>query len=504
MTDTRIKSIVIVGGGTAGWMTAAACSKLLGGQCSIRVIESEEIRTVGVGEATVPHLKRFNNVLEFNEIDFVKKTQGTFKLGIQFENWARIGDSYVHGFGTIGHDYGLLPFHQYWLKMFLAGEAGPIGDYSLNTLASVRGKFMASADDVPATSPLANIAYAYHFDAGLYALYLRNYAEARGVVRTEGKIVQTLLRESDGFVDAVVLDSGEKVHGELFVDCSGFRGLLIEQALHTGYEDWSHWLPCDRAIAVSGEKVIPSTPYTRAIAHKAGWQWCIPLQHRTGDGHVFCSRYISDDEATATLINNLAGKPMNEPRVLKFVTGRRKKFWNKNVVAIGLSSGFLEPLESTSIYWIQSAIARLMNLFPERDFSPVVIDRFNTQSIFEFERIRDFLILHYKATERTDSPFWDYCRTMSIPASLEDNIRLFRDSGRFFREGEEMFAITSWVQVLLGQRILPRTYHPLVDAIPEREIRGLVSGVRQVVDNCVGAMPEHQAFIDRYCKAPVP
>jgi tryptophan halogenase len=502
MSDRRIRNIVIVGGGTAGWMTAAACSKILGNQCAVRVIESEEIRTVGVGEATVPHIKRFNNVLEFDEVEFVKKTQGTFKLGIQFENWARIGDSYVHGFGTIGHDYGLLPFHQYWLKLFLAGEVPDIGEYSLNTLAAVRGKFMASANDMPATSPLANIAYAYHFDAGLYALYLRSYAEARGVRRTEGKVVQTLLREPDGFVEAIVLESGERVDGELFIDCSGFRGLLIEQALHTGYEDWSHWLPCDRAIAVSGEKVKPSSPYTRAIAHQAGWQWCIPLQHRTGDGHVFCSRYISDDEATDTLIRNLAGKPMNEPRVLKFVTGRRKKFWNKNVVAIGLSSGFLEPLESTSIYWIQSAIARLMSLFPDRDFSPVVIDRFNTQSIFEFERIRDFLILHYNATERSDTPFWDYCRTMSIPESLQENIRLFRDSGRFFREGEEMFAITSWVQVLLGQRILPRGYHPLVNQIPDRELRGLVGAARQVVDNCVGAMPDHQAFIDRYCKAP--
>ncbi|HEU4664552.1 MAG TPA: tryptophan halogenase family protein [Dokdonella sp.] len=504
MTDRSIRSIVIVGGGTAGWMTAAACSKILGRSVSIRVVESEEIRTVGVGEATVPHLKRFNNVLEFDEIDFVKRTQGTFKLGIRFENWARIGDAYVHGFGTIGHDYGLLPFHQYWLKLFLAGEAADIGEYSLNTLASARGKFMASASDMPPTSPLANIAYAYHFDAGLYALYLRNYAEARGVVRTEGRIVRTLLREPDGFVDAVVLESGEKVQGELFVDCSGFRGLLIEQALHTGYEDWSHWLPCDRAIAVSGEKVQPSTPYTRAIAHGAGWQWCIPLQHRTGDGHVYCSRYLSDDEATATLLGNLGGRPMNEPRVLKFVTGRRRKFWNRNVVAIGLSSGFLEPLESTSIYWIQSAIARLMSLFPDRDFSPAVIDRFNAQAGFEFERIRDFLILHYHATERSDTPFWNYCRTMSIPEALADNIRLFLDSGRFFREGEEMFAITSWVQVLLGQGVVPRNHHPLVDTVPLHEVRKLVGAVRQVVDNCVGAMPMHEDFIARYCKAPPP
>lgn len=501
MTDRRIRNIVIVGGGTAGWMSAAACSKILGRDYSVRVIESEEIRTVGVGEATVPHLKRFNNVLEFDEIDFVKRTQGTFKLGIRFYNWGRIGDSYVHGFGTIGHDYGLLPFHQYWLKLFLAGKATDIGAYSLNTLASMRGKFMASAGDVPSTSPLANIAYAYHFDAGLYALYLRDYSEARGVRRTEGKVVNTLLRAEDGFVEAVIMDSGERISGDLFIDCSGFRALLIEQALHTGYEDWSHWLPCDRAMAVSGEKVQPSTPYTHAIAHEAGWQWRIPLQHRTGDGYVYSSQYISDDEATATLLKNLAGPALNEPRLLKFTTGKRKKFWNKNVVAIGLSSGFLEPLESTSIHWIQSSIARLMNLFPEQGLNPVVIDRYNAQATFEFERIRDFLILHYCATERNDSPFWNYCRNMSIPQQLHDNIRLFRDSGRFFRDGEEMFAITSWVQVLLGQRILPRSYHPIVDTVPEREIEDFVGSVKTVVAGCVDVMPMHEQFIARYCAA---
>jgi tryptophan halogenase len=505
MTDRRIQNIVIVGGGTAGWMTAAACAKILGRHYAVRVIESEQIRTVGVGEATVPHLIRFNNVLELDEADFVRRTQGTFKLGIRFRNWARIGDSYIHGFGTIGHDYGLLPFHQYWLKLFLAGKADDIGAYSLNTLGAMRGKFMTSASDAPPNSPLADIAYAYHFDAGLYALYLRDYAEQRGVVRTEGKIVQTLLRDPDGFVDAVVLESGEKIHGDLFVDCSGFRGLLIEEALHTGYEDWSHWLPCDRAIAVSGEKVGPPTPYTHATAHKAGWQWGIPLQHRNGDGHVFCSHYMSDDEATDVLLKNLPGGILNEPRVLKFTTGRRKKFWNRNVVAIGLSSGFLEPVESTSIYWIQSGIARLMSLFPEADFDPSLIDRYNAQAGFEFERIRDFLILHYHATERDDTPFWDYCRNMSIPEALEDNMELFRQSGRFFRHAEEMFALTSWVQVLLGQRIMPRSYHPLVDAtIPEREVEAFVGKVKDVVAACVDVMPRHEDFIARRCAAPNP
>jgi tryptophan halogenase len=504
MTDPRIKNIVIVGGGTAGWMAAAAFSKVLGRDYSIRLVESEEIGTVGVGEATVPHLKLFNQVLEIDELDFMRKTQGTFKLGLQFIDWSRMGDSYIHGFGTIGHDLGLLPFHQYWLKAFGMGHAVDIGAYSLNTAAAPRGKFMASATDVPPTSPLANIAYAYHFDAGRYAQYLRGYAEARGVRRTEGKIVDTVLRAGDGFVEAVVLGSGERIDGELFIDCSGFRGLLIEQALHTGYDDWTHWLPCDRAMAVACEKVGPPTPYTRLTARNAGWQWRIPLQHRTGNGYVYSSAYISDDEVAATLLKNLDGRALAEPRILKFTAGMRRKFWDRNVVAIGLASGFMEPLESTSIYLIQSGIARLLNLFPERDFSPVVIDRYNAQAIFEFERIRDFLILHYHATERNDTPFWNHCRTMDIPARLEDTIRLFRDSGRFFRDAEEMFAITSWVQVMLGQHIQPRKYHPVVDLLSDAQLDEFVGGVRDVIATCVDAMPTHEQFIARYCTAEKP
>jgi len=501
MTGNRIKDIVIVGGGSAGWMCAAALAKMLGRETSIRLVESEEIGIVGVGEATVPHLKLFNRILEIDEIDFVKQTQGTFKLGIQFVDWGKIGDSYVHGFGTIGHDYGMLPFHQYWLKAFNAGFAKDIGDYSINSMAAPMGKFMASATDVPPTSPLADIAYAYHFDAGLYARYLRNYAEQRGVRRTEGKIVQTILRADDGFIEAVVLDSGERIAGELFIDCSGFRGVLIEQALHTGYEDWTHWLPCDRAMAVPCENVGPPTPYTRSTARTAGWQWRIPLQHRTGNGYVYSSAHISDDEAAATLLKNLDGRALADPRPLRFTTGRRKKFWNRNCVAIGLASGFMEPLESTSIYLVQSGIARLLNLFPDTTFSSAVIDRYNAQCVFEFERIRDFLILHYYATERSDSPFWNYCRTMSIPEPLQQTIELFRDSGRFYRNAEEMFVVTSWVQVMLGQHVMPRSYHPAVDLVPASELRGLVDSVGKVIRQCVDAMPMHQAFIDRYCKA---
>ncbi len=501
MTDNRIRNIVIVGGGTAGWMTASACAKVLGADYSVRLIESEEIGTVGVGEATVPHLKLFNNLLEIDEIDFIKNVQGTFKLGIQFHDWGRLGDKYIHGFGTIGHDYGLLPFHQFWIKAFRAGQATDIGDYSLNTAAAPLGKFMASASDVPAGSPLGNIAYAYHFDAGLYARYLRGYAEARRVRRTEGKVVDTLLR-ADGFIEAVVLDSGERIEGDLFIDCSGFRGLLIEEALHTGYDDWTHWLPCDRAMAVPCANAGPPTPYTRSTARASGWQWRIPLQHRTGNGYVYSSKYISDDEVAGVLLKNLDGAALADPRVLRFTTGRRRKFWNKNCVAIGLASGFLEPLESTSIYLIQSGIARLLNLFPDREFRPAIIDRYNAQSTFEIEHIRDFLILHYYATQRNDSAFWNYCRTMDIPAPLQDTIRLFRDSGRFFRDAEEMFAITSWVQVMLGQHIQPQNYHPFVDQLSDRELQQFIAGVKNVIASCVEAMPMHAAFIARHCAAP--
>ncbi|MDE3210960.1 MAG: tryptophan 7-halogenase, partial [Pseudomonadota bacterium] len=332
--------------------------------------------------------------------------------------------------------------------------------------------------------------------------YLRGYAEQRGVRRTEGKIRQTTLRATDGFVESVSLESGECVAGELFIDCSGFRGLLIEQALHTGYDDFTHWLPCDRALAVPCESVGPPTPYTRSTARAAGWQWRIPLQNRTGNGYVYASTHLSDDEAAATLLQNLDGPALAEPRLLRFTTGMRRKVWNKNVVALGLASGFLEPLESTSIYMIQSGIARLLNLFPQADFSAVVSERYNAQAVFEYERIRDFLILHYHATARDDSAFWRQCRAMSIPPQLRDNIALFRDSGRFFRDAEEMFATVSWVQVMLGQGIDPRGYHPLVDQMPEHDLRRFIDGVGKVVASCVDSMPMHQVFIDRYCVAP--
>ncbi len=505
-SDNRIRSVVIVGGGSAGWMAAAALATYLGKGAAIRLIESGEIGIVGVGEASVPHIRLFNGqLLGIDETEFVQRTQGTIKLGIQFRDWGRLGDSYVHGFGTLGRSLGPLPFHQFWLKLFLQGRASAIGDYSLQTVMAPQNKFVARQRDAPAGAPLADIAYAYHFDASLYARYLREVSEKRGVKRTEGKVVGVNQRGEDGFVESVTMESGEVIEGELFIDCSGFRGLLIEQALKTGYIDWTRWLPCNRAVALSSESGDgPLTPYTRATARSAGWQWRIPLQHRIGTGYVYSSEYLRDDEAAATLLANLDGKALTDPLQLRFTTGMRRKFWNKNVVALGLASGFLEPLESTSIYLAQSSIGRLLSLFPKRDFSPLLSERYNRESAFEYERVRDFLILHYHATDRDDTPFWDYCRTMSIPDSLHEALELFRHDGRYFRNGEDFFALPNWVQVMLGQRIVPRGYHPIVDEMPEDRLVEHVEGVRRMLAGYVDAMPTHQAFIDAHWKAQAP
>ncbi|WP_020655105.1 tryptophan halogenase family protein [Massilia niastensis] len=504
-THERISSITIVGGGSAGWMAAAALATYLGKGASIRLVESEEIGIVGVGEASVPHIRHFNGQwLGIDEAEFVKRTQGTIKLGIQFNDWGRIGDSYIHGFGAIGRSLGPLPFHQFWLKLRLAGRAAPIGEYSPQTVMAPLGRFAPGDRNAPAHSPLADIAYAYHFDATLYARFLRELAQQRGVQRIEGRIVGVNQRAGDGFIESVTLESGQVVDGALFIDCSGFRGLLIEETLKTGYLDWSHWLPCDRAMAVPSERVDPITPYTRASARPAGWQWRIPLQHRTGNGYVYASRHVSDDEAAATLLANLDGRALADPRALRFTTGMRRKSWNRNVVALGLASGFLEPLESTSIYLAQSGITRLLGLFPKRDVSPLLAERYNRESVFEYERIRDFLILHYHATERDDTPFWDQCRTMDIPDSLRETIDLFRSDGRYFRNGEDFFALPSWVQVMLGQRIVPQGYHPIVDEMPEDRLVEHVEDMRAMLAHAVAAMPTHREWIDRYWKAPAP
>jgi tryptophan halogenase len=501
-SDSRIRNVVVVGGGSAGWMAATALATYLDEATTIRLIESEEIGIVGVGEASVPHMRLFNgDVLGIDEFDFVKQTQGTFKLGIQFNDWARIGDSYIHGFGAIGRALGPLPFHQFWLKRFLAGQAAPIGAYSLQTVAAPAGKFMKSASEAPAGSPLRDIAYAYHFDASLYARYLRGLAERRGVRRTEGRIISVQQRGEDGFVESVTMENGERIEGELFIDCSGFRGLLIEHTLRSGYEDWTRWLPCDRAMAAPCENTGAPTPYTRSTALGAGWQWRIPLQHRTGNGYVYSSAHLGDDEAASSLLANLDGRALADPRPLRFTAGMRKQSWNRNVIALGLASGFMEPLESTSIYLVQSGIQRLMGLFPDRDFDPVLAARYNRETKFEYENIRDFLILHYKATERDDTPFWNDCRTMSIPDGLQETIDLFRGSGRFFRNADEFFALPNWVQVMLGQRIVPRIYHPIVDRMPEDELANFVERTRRMLAECAEAMPLHQEYIDRNCKA---
>ena len=496
-----IRRIVIAGGGTAGWMTAAALSKVLRGKVALTLVESEEIGTVGVGEATIPMLQLFNRVLELDEDEFVRETQGSFKLGIEFVDWGRLGSRYMHGFGRFGQDLWTVPFYQYWLKMHLAGKAPDLGEYNIARVAAYRNRFMRVPTEIQ-NSPLNDLGYAFHFDAGLYARYLRRHAQARGVQRVEGKIADVVVEGGNGHVRALLMHSGERIEGELFIDCSGFRGLLIEQTLKTGYEDWTHWLPCDRAVAVPCAPVRPLTPYTRSTAHTAGWQWRIPLQHRTGNGHVFSSRHMSEDEATALLMNNLDGEALAAPRTLHFTTGMRKLGWNRNVVAIGLASGFMEPLESTSIHLIQTAIARLIDFFPSSAFNPFDIDEYNRLSRFEYERIRDFIILHYHLNQRTDSPFWTACREMEVPDTLKAKLALFRSHGRILRENNELFSEVAWLQVLHGQHLRPLDHHPLVDSLDEAQIAAYLQGVHELIARCAEVMPDHAEFIARHCQAP--
>ncbi len=493
--------MVIVGGGTAGWMSAIAMATLLGRHYKIRLVESDEIGIVGVGEATIPMIQRFNRVVGIDENEFIKATNGTFKLGIEFVNWGQQGERYMHGFGRLGKDLGPLGFEQYWLRMRALGQAGPLAEYSITRMAAKANKFMPANFEVP-NSPLGDIAYAYHFDASMYAKYLRKLSEARGVQRIEGKVVQVQQREGDGHVEALVLESGERVEGELFIDCSGFRGLLIEQTLGTGYEDWSHWLPCDRAQAVPCESARVLTPYTRSTAHQAGWQWRIPLQHRIGNGHVYCSSHISDDEAAAVLLANLDGKALADPRVIKFTTGMRKRAWNRNVVALGLAGGFLEPLESTSIHMVQSGIQRLIDFFPDQEFNETDIAEYNRQSRFEYERIRDFIILHYKANQRVDAPFWQQSAAMEIPETLKHKLALFASRGRIVRVDNELFAEPGWFQVMEGQNIATAGCHPLAHLQTETDAAHYLESVREVIVECVNVMPDHAEYIAHNCAAP--
>lgn len=498
----NIRKVVIAGGGSAGWMTAALLSKVLSDTgVSITLVESSEISKVGVGEATVPPLQLFNSLLGVAEDDFLRATKGAFKLGIKFKNWGRLGREYIHPFGRYGDNFDVAPFHQYWLKLHQQGEGGPIDDYSLCAAAMLRGRFTRSTSNDP-RSIFSTYSYAFHFDAHLYAIFLRAYAEARGVSRRDAKIAEVKLRGEDGFAEALVLEGGERIEGDLFVDCTGFRALLIEGAMKAGYEDWSHWLPCDRAVATQCASGGDFTPYTGSTAHEAGWQWRIPLQHRIGAGYVYCSKFLSADEATAKLLDNLDGKVLLDPFHLRFVTGRRKQFWIKNVVSIGLASGFLEPLESTSIHLIQTGITKLVTLFPDRTFDQRTIDEYNRLHGVEFERIRDFIILHYWATEREDTPLWAYCKSMTPPDSLIYKTEFFRASGRLVQLPGDFFQDSSWLAVMLGQFVTPRSYDPLVDKYSNADLLKLMHKMREIVQATADTLPTQHEFIDKHCRAP--
>lgn len=496
--DNHIRKILIVGGGSAGWMTAAALSNILTNGCEITLIESEEIGTVGVGEATIPPIRTFNETLGIDERDFVKATKGSFKLGIEFVDWAKKGERYFHPFGPHGRAFDIVGLHHHWLRARKDGDNSCFDDHSMAWAMAKTGRFSHPAQDP--RNVLSTFEYAYHFDAGLYAGYLRDYSQTRRVKRVEGKIGDVVLNGETGFVDSVTMEDGRIFSADLFIDCSGFRGLLIEGALKTGYDDWTHWLPCDRAVAVPCEKIADIIPYTRSTAREAGWQWRIPLQHRTGNGYVYCSQFISDEAAAQTLMDNLDGRALSDPRALRFTTGRRRKFWNKNVIAIGLSSGFMEPLESTSLHLIQAGIAKLLALFPDRDFDPMVIEEYNRISITEYERIRDFLILHYKLTQRDDSALWCYTRAMDIPDSLQFKIDHFRKYGRLIARDMDLFGAPSWLAVHLGQGNIPERTDPIADYrhIKAREWLGKL---RAAMAAEASRLPTHNQFIDTYIKS---
>ena len=493
LEDKKIRKVVIAGGGTAGWMAAAAFAKLIGKNLDLVLVESDDIPTVGVGEATIPTLHIFHKLLGIREQDFMAATNATFKLGISFENWRNVNQDYIHSFGFLGQGCWAAGFQHFWLKGRQKGMAADLGDYVPEHLGAREGRF--------SVEPGQDLNHAYHLDAGLYAKYLRKIATTNGARRIEGNISKVNLDDESGFITSIALDSGQVVDGDLFIDCTGFKGLLIEEALHTGYDDWSHLLPCDSAIAVQTKNTGRPVPFTRAIARDSGWQWRIPLQNRTGNGFVFCSKYMSDDEAKQLLLKNIEGETLNEPRVIKFKTGQRRKYWNKNCIAMGLSSGFIEPLESTGIHLFQRAILRLLLLFPSAEIQQSTIDEYNDQTKEEAEHIRDFIVLHYHLTERKDTPFWRYCSSMDIPESLKNRMNLFKESAQVFNKADELFAEASWVQVLIGQGLMPEQYHPIVDMMNDDELRSFLSGIELRVKRKVQTWPDINVFVSRYCPA---
>ncbi|MDQ7048808.1 MAG: tryptophan 7-halogenase [Enterobacterales bacterium] len=493
MKTNKINRIVIAGGGTAGWITASLLSKVLGQSIKIILIESDKIGTIGVGEATIPPIIAFNNALGINEKDFIKATNATIKLGIQFENWGKLGDSYMHAFGDIGKNFPFCEFHHFWVKSQQMGIPSNFWDYSLNYQAASHNKF-AKLNNLEGTN-LPGISYAYHFDASLYAKFLSDLCKKQGVERVEGIIKQVNLNSDSGFVDSLQLENGLKIEGDLFVDCTGLAGLLIEKTLSTGFDDWSHWLPCNRAVAVQSDRLDPVIPYTRSIAHDAGWQWQIPLKHRTGNGLVFSSKYLSDDQAIDLVLKNIDGKLLTQPRVIGYRTGRRLKQWHRNVVCIGLSAGFFEPLESTNIHLIQTAVIRLLKNFSHNGIQHQEIDEYNNQTKNEYERIRDFIILHYKLNQRNDSDFWKECRRMEVPQSLSHRIALFKKTGKVFREQDDLFTEIAWKQVMLGQGGIPLDYHPLADTLTDSQIKDLMTSLKTLVDRSVSKMSTHEDFL---------
>ncbi|MCV2885339.1 tryptophan 7-halogenase [Aestuariibacter sp. AA17] len=489
--------IVILGGGSSGWMSASLLARLMGNQLDITLVESEHIGTIGVGEATIPPITHFNKVLGIDENTFIQKTNGTFKLGIEFVGWKDPTSSYMHAFGQIGKDMGLAPFHHNWLNARSNGYKNDFWHFSLNYQAAKAGKFQP-LPRIPNTR-LPGIVHAYHFDAGLYAQYLQTLSTAWGVKRIEGEVEHVSLNKENGEITALRLKSGQVVEGDFFIDCSGFKGVLISEALKTGYEDWRHWLPCDRALAVPTENTSDIPPYTQSIAHQAGWQWRIPLQHRTGNGLVYCSDYLDDNSATELLLGQLNTNVIGTPKPIKFVTGRRVKQWHKNCLAIGLSSGFLEPLESTSLHLVQSGLVRFMKLLPNKSNYHAAEREFNRQSEVEFTRIRDFIILHYVLNNRNE-PFWKRCRDMPIPDSLAHKIALFKATGQVFREQDELFTDVAWHQVMLGQGLMPEACHPLAEALSGSQTSDLFSSLETLINATVADMSEHTAYIQQYCR----